>query len=313
MRKLRSAVLVAICCFCFAARAWCEEPQKVSLCQLKSDPPAFNHKLIEVDAFVSHDFEDFTIFDPACSEWPDVWLEYGGKAKSDTIYCCGPTAGNSRSEELKVEDIQVPLVDNDLFRQFDKEIQPPFRSGKFGSIVHADLVGRFFAGRKEKLGKGKPIWDGYGHMACCSLLAIEEVKSVDPQSRDDLDYGASYDQPDLGKVGCGIQGLVPFEPSNGEIREQQLADQGSESWAFSDPRRVASDALIRLAKPGVAGPLNLKETRRGQGRIVYEWSKLSKPYPYMVVLSRPYWLSFYAHDPKRVAWVAMAVYKFSCD
>jgi len=33
---------------------------------------------------------------------------------------------------------------------------------------------------------------------------------------------------------------------------------------------------------------------------------------YMVVVSRPYLLSFYAKDPKRVAWVLIAAYETSC-
>lgn len=137
-----------------SALSFCEEPQKVSVCQLQKDPPAYNHKLVEVEAFVSHDFEDFTLFDPSCRSWPAVWLEYGGTSKSDTMYCCGATAGKARPQVLTVEDIQVPLVENDQFKQFDKEIQPPFRSEKFGSVVRADLIGRFFAGRKEQFGKG---------------------------------------------------------------------------------------------------------------------------------------------------------------
>jgi len=32
----------------------------------------------------------------------------------------------------------------------------------------------------------------------------------------------------------------------------------------------------------------------------------------MVVVSRPYLLSFYALDPKRVAWVVIAAYESSC-
>jgi hypothetical protein len=32
----------------------------------------------------------------------------------------------------------------------------------------------------------------------------------------------------------------------------------------------------------------------------------------MVVVSRPYWLSFYAHDPSRVAWIAVIAYESSC-
>jgi hypothetical protein len=32
----------------------------------------------------------------------------------------------------------------------------------------------------------------------------------------------------------------------------------------------------------------------------------------MVVLSRPYWLSSYSHDPMRVAWMVVAAYVSSC-
>jgi hypothetical protein len=32
----------------------------------------------------------------------------------------------------------------------------------------------------------------------------------------------------------------------------------------------------------------------------------------MVVVSRPYMLSFYAKNPKRVAWVLIGAYKMSC-
>ncbi|MGC1462395.1 MAG: hypothetical protein WA802_09350 [Terracidiphilus sp.] len=313
MRKLRLA-LIAVGFICFiAAHALSEEPQKVTLCQLQKDPAAFNHKLVEVEAFVSHDFEDFTIFDPACSRWSGVWLEYGGKAKSDTTYCCGPTAGRNRPQELTVENIPIPLIENDQFKQFDREIQPPFRSDKYGSVVHATIVGRFFAGRKEENGKGEAFWLGYGHMGCCSLLAIEEVRSVSPQDRDDLDYGASYEQLDVERVGCGPLNLVPLEATNGLIHDQQQADLGTRAWVFDDPRRVASDALIRLAKLQVQGPLSLKETRRAQGRLVYEWRKTPKSFPMMVIVSRPFLLSFYAKDPNHVAWVVVAAYELSCN
>jgi hypothetical protein len=52
--------------------------EQPTVCQLKN-PPAFNHKLVEVTAFVSHAFEDFTLLDPTCSSWPGVWLSMGEK------------------------------------------------------------------------------------------------------------------------------------------------------------------------------------------------------------------------------------------
>ena len=89
-----------------------EPPAAVTICQLKSDPAAYNHKLVEVTGFVSHAFEDFTVFEPTCPSYPGVWLEYGGKAKSGTMYCCGVTADRHRPKGLKIEDISIPLVDN---------------------------------------------------------------------------------------------------------------------------------------------------------------------------------------------------------
>jgi hypothetical protein len=288
-----------------------EQPTSVTVCQLKNDPPAFNHKLVEVTAFVSHAFEDFTLFDPTCSSWPAVWLEYGGTAKSGTMYCCGVTADRHRLKEMKVEDIPIPLSDNEQFREFDKLIQPPFRSGRHGAIVHATLVGRFFSGRQIKYPKAT-FWGGYGHMGCCSLLAIQEIKSVDGQDRDDLDYGASADQPDIDKTGCGYRFLTPIQPTSDLIRAQQEADLGGHDWVFDDPRRVVSNALAQCSKSKESSIEGLKETRKARGRYVYEWTPAEKAETYMVVVSRPYLLSFYVHDPKRVAWVVTAAYLSSC-
>ncbi len=171
VRLTSSAALMALFLL-FPTASFCQEPEKVGLCELQKDVDAYNHKLIEVTAFVSHGFEDFTLFDPTCNSWPAVWLEYGGKRNSGTMYCCGVTAERSRRKQLVVEEIPVPLLEDESFVKFDQTI----RRGS-DSIVHAGLVGRFFAGKKMPIGKG--FFRGYGHMGCCSLLAIQQVISVD--------------------------------------------------------------------------------------------------------------------------------------
>lgn len=148
-------------------------------------------------------------------------------------------------------------------------------------------------------------------MGCCSLLAIQEIKSADAQNRSDLDYGASADQPDIAKNGCGYQLLLPIEQTTALMQWQQEADGGKRDWAFDDPHRVASDALSRLAKIDKASLTGMRVTREAQGRKVYEW-KAGKTAAYMIVVSRPYWLSFYSNDQKRVAWVPLAAYESSC-
>jgi hypothetical protein len=289
---------------CVVADGSYEEPIKVMVCQLKNDPAAYNHKLIQVTGFISHGFEDFTLFDPNCSSWPPTWLEYGGTAASGTMYCCGVTDARTRPKKLVIEKTPISLVDDQRFREFDGLIQR-----KHDLTLHATIVGRFFSGKQIQRPDGVS-WGGYGHMGCCSLLAIQQVISVDPQDRDDLDYGASPDQPDIDKAGCSYGFLSPIQPL---IEAQHSADTGQREWVFSDPRRVASDALAKLLKIDEQSIAGMIQTRKAQGRFVYQWRPKEKRASYMIVVSRPYLLSFYAKDPKEVAWVVTAAYEVSCD
>jgi hypothetical protein len=122
-----------------------QELEKVSLCDLKKAPAAFNHKLIKVTDFVSHGFEDFTLFDPWCPDWQEVWLQYGGKSKSGTIYCCGVSGDRGpRAQELEIEKTTIPLIEDSWFFGFDKSLH---RASD--SVVHATMVGRFFCWRGD--------------------------------------------------------------------------------------------------------------------------------------------------------------------
>ena len=83
--------------------------------------------------------------------------------------------------------------------------------------------------------------------------------------------------------------------------------------SFDNPRQVATAALMDLAKLDESAVTKLKEKKHSQGRVIYELKTGQKKATYMIVLSRPYLLSFYAKDPKRVAWVVIGTYKFSCE
>ncbi len=293
----------------YANPALCEEPQKVNICQLVSDRGTYNHKLIEVEGFISHGFEDFTLFDPSCTSTLDIWLEYGGTSRSGTMYCCGVTTDRTRPRPLEFEGIPVPLTDDERFKQFNRLVhrQPD-------SIAHATLVGRFFSGEHEEVSIGSfprgSRWSGYGHMGCCSLLAIERVLSVDPQDRRDLDYRGFADQPDLEKVKCGnYRDLIPIEPYRLVVDAQQKAESGDHAWAFDDPERVASDTLAHLISVDANFMAGMKQKHKMAGRIVYEWRPSSKGIFYMVVVSRPYWLTFYSQDPTRIVWSVVAAYE----
>jgi hypothetical protein len=302
--QLTSSAALIVMSVLFPAVSFCQEAEKVGLCELQKDVDAYNHKLIEVTAFVSHGFEDFTLFDPTCNSWPGVWLEYGGKKNSGTMYCCGVTAERSRRKQLVVEEIPVPLLEDESFVKFDQTI----RRGS-DSIVHASLVGRFFAGKQMPVGKG--FFRGYGHMGCCSLLAIQQVISVDTQGRQDLDYGASAPHPDL-KGTCAYENLTESRPYERIIQEQHEAEAGASDWRFSDPRKVAVEKLVALLAIESSNITTMKQTHEEQSRFVFQWRRAKSHETYIVVVSRPYWLSFYARDPKQIAWAVIAAYKASC-
>lgn len=169
-------VLVALC-FGTDGRAGFvrESPpraQRVSLCTLQADPAAYNHKMIDVRAVVSHGLNDFTLSDSRCEPRSKIWLEYGGRVNSETEYCCG-VKGGPRTTALVVEGITTRLIDDARFRRFDARVRSP-GDVRFG----AHLIGRFFAGLKQRTPKGD-FWGGYGHLSCCSLLVIEQVVGID--------------------------------------------------------------------------------------------------------------------------------------
>jgi len=208
----------------FVGMAFCEMPQVVSTCQLKSDPAAFNHILIDVTSFVSHGFEDFSLYEPTCISQFQVWIEYGGRTASGTMYCCGVSNERTRSKQIVVEGVPISLVDDKTFRAFDRLLQIP---GKYAT-VHARLVGRFFSGKREADGS----WSGYRHMGCCGLLVIQQVLSVDPHDRNDLEYEETDDGPHC----------VPYRiltPSGSyysdALRAQEQAEAGNRAWAFDEP------------------------------------------------------------------------------
>jgi hypothetical protein len=48
------------------------------------------------------------------------------------------------------------------------------------------------------------------------------------------------------------------------------------------------------------------------GGVLWMDPGISKKESYMIVVSRPYWLSFYSKDTKKVAWVVVGAYESSC-
>ena len=150
-------------------------------------------------------------------------------------------------------------------------------------------------------------------MGCCSLLVVEQIESFEPHTRDDLDYTAEAGwYEDEGCKWGSEQDLRHVSVSNWDnggqkgIEEQEKADAG-QAWAFSDPQRVAIESLKPLY-PGQTPVLHI--VKRTSSRNVFQWRNGKKSV--VVVVTRPYWLSFYAASSS-VAWISTMIKEVECD
>ncbi len=287
------------------------EPRTVTYCELAKDPAAFNHELIRITGFVTHGFEDFQLAEPVCPPLAhefSLWLMYGGKVESGTIYCC-PGEGDERTRRktLRIEGIEVPLATDAVFRRFRALLKK-----EPDTTVRATLVGYFFSGTKQDFGEG-PWWGGAGHLGCCSLLAIQRVEAFEPHARNDVDYTAEAGYYE--EAGCSwhemahkrLVSITSGDDAGPAIEEQKLADSGERPWAFVDPDRVALESLQSLYRG--EKPV-LKRVRQSPVRQVYHWQRWEKA-SVVVVVTRPYWLSFYANS-NSVAWVSTTIKESQC-
>jgi len=161
-----------------------EQPIKVSLCEIKAHPENYLHKLVEFKATAKHGFEDSTVEDSQCS-WrsggPGIWMEYGGKRTTATMYCCGTSAKPDRTQVPVIDGITLDLLNDDIFKEFDALLHPNHPVQRESDKVQATLRGRIFARYEGYRGaKENPQWRGYGHMGCCMLFVVTQVVSVEP-------------------------------------------------------------------------------------------------------------------------------------
>lgn len=284
---------------------------EASYCELAKNPAAFDRKQIRLTAFLAQGFENFTLSMPDCDDKISkfsLWATYGGTAQTGIIYCCPGEAGvQSRQRPLSVDGLKVPLQDDQVFRSLTALLRK-----ELDTVVRVSVVGKFLAGTKEVL-KDRTWWRGYGHLGCCSLLIIERVEKFEPHDKNHVDYTAEagwYEEE-----GCKweiadhlrhVSISFPDEEAKKAILEQQQADAGPRSWAFSDAERVAVESLQKHASTAV-GPL--KRDAETPGRQVFR-ARTGKT-AFVVVVTRPYWLSFYSRNGS-VVWVATTIKQANC-
>jgi len=153
-----------------------ERPIETSICVLQKEPQAWNHKLVRVNGYATHGYEESSLVDPTCNSYVQgtpIWMEYGGLFSTGTTYFGGGANTRLRAKPLSVEGILLPLADDANFKQLDSILQsPPDTRGV--TIVRVTVQGHFFAGVEHKGEHDR----GYGHFGCCTLFVIEKVDQV---------------------------------------------------------------------------------------------------------------------------------------
>src|SRR5206468_3591979 len=133
-------------------------------CDLSSRPAAWDHVQVRVTGIATHEFESFLLDDPSCrvdEASTSVWLTYGGRLSSETVFCCpGEPRRSLRTNSLVVEGVRPPAAEDLVFRRFRQLLRTQARS-----TVRVTVVGTFFAGEKNP---DSNRWGGFGHTGCCS-------------------------------------------------------------------------------------------------------------------------------------------------
>lgn len=191
---MKSYVLAGIALYFLALcpmEAHCEEIVKTTVCEVLANPPAFNHKLIELTGDATEGMENFSLTSQGCpidkNNWSSIWLEYGGRRGSGAKYCCSVISGRTRASDLIVEGVRTSLVNDRKFRALDARVYPV-------GAVKVTLIGRYFAGTRDDspARPGVYLWGGYGHFGMATLLVIQQVVTIYAHDKTD-DYPAKGD------------------------------------------------------------------------------------------------------------------------
>jgi hypothetical protein len=139
-----------------------------SVCELLSNPDAYNHQLIRIGGRVKFGMETFTLSSSACGgPLKQIWLTYGGTLKSGAIK---EGWAPRRPESLTVDGFQTSLKEDAEFLRFRSSLMRSLEKN-----LDATVVGRYFAGKPAE--GGAPEFRGYGMWGMYSMLVIQEVIS----------------------------------------------------------------------------------------------------------------------------------------
>lgn len=300
-----------------------------TVCQLRSSPAEFDHKLIRVNAYLSLGFEEAGMHDPFCQENSSTTQQRSNLEKVDFW-----VEFADHADDEGVKDF-LPLVEDAQLRKFSSVIK---ERGRDDQMLRAVLIGTFYAAKTpEDTEAGKISLGGYGHMGCCHLFVVSQVESVETQYSANLDYSPDWRTSEPSSCYSHETYKVP---TDAEIRSwQQAANNGDALWRL-DPMKVAEEQLDAmhtgrfkdtgwldseqgipedpaqaryfLAPPDARPTETLVETSSQFFRRTYEFIAPDRKSRLVIVVARPYWLEELAGSSANVIWVPVAAAKVTC-
>jgi hypothetical protein len=299
-----------------------------TVCQLRSSPVEFDHKLIRVNAYLSLGFEEAGMHDPFCQadsstnlqsshheEW-DFWVEFADHADHEGVKGF------------------LPLADDAQLRKFFNVLNQ-----RDGQMTRAALIGTFYAAKApEHTEAGKiSLLSGYGHMGCCHLFVVSQVESVETQYPADLDYSPywstseprscysheTYSIPTDAEIrswqkevndGAGLWRLNPMNVAEEQLNAMRIGRFKDTGWLESENviPEDSEQARYFLASPDARPTETLVETSSQSFRKTYEFIAPDRKARLMIVVARPYWLEELAGSSAEVIWAPVASAKVTC-
>jgi hypothetical protein len=238
----RFSLLLVFLGLFFAVSGACgqEAPTEVSVCELARNPKFFDGKTLRIRGTLSVFFEDFSLVVGDCDTHQGIWLAFGGDVPGIVASMANDT-DRKPGVDITVNGIPYGMKKDESFRRLYALLTR--RHGRKPDYsATATLTGAFFAGRETKLPSGNTVFDGYGHLGCCSLFVITEVSDVQSVPPANLNLSGTLQGPD----GRPVEGFVVFDDILGgspPLRQQTTTNYKGE-FEFSD-----SGQLLRFESP----------------------------------------------------------------
>jgi hypothetical protein len=175
------------------------------VCDLAKHPNSFDRKMIRARGTRNVEFEDFSLAISDCDTRQEIWLVLGGDVPGIVASTVNDTV-RKPGVDIEVNGVSYGIKKDESFRRLYALISA--RHGdKSPYPVTATLTGALCPGEKSKLADGPTVFEGYGHVRCCSLLVITQVGDGESVPPANLNVSGTVSGPD----GKPVQGFVVID------------------------------------------------------------------------------------------------------